>query len=326
MTTLGYWVESNSTSTSLTGSSGTNIVFTRAIEHETPAGSVVQVKSKPKGEFGVKPQHYFRFIKSKLTVMEQDKLQRRLTNLKLMVVDAQDLDQRALYEKLCEVLAVVVRESEAVACGIDTWIDKKTIEKFRLKVVGKVVKFESFDKFPRLVPKAPKAKIAAAMRKNLFDEYWILYVDYTGDKQEELKTNKEKIRNKDPIVFGRYLYQPDRYYAIADWVDEHCDITLDKIVDVLSKDDPTFALTDVPDLDRAEIEKIKAEVLARTKRLQDTNSSNYKKLMEDEDKAYQERKERLKLPEPQKDLPPPQTAKVKPKGIVERWFGKKENA
>ena len=43
-------------------------------------------------------------------------------------------------------------------------------------------------------------------------------------------------KEKDPIVFGIFtdkenIFTLDRLYYVADWVDEYCDLTLDKLVE-----------------------------------------------------------------------------------------------
>lgn len=40
---------------------------------------------------------------------------------------------------------------------------------------------------------------------------------------------------KDPILFGK-IKETDKLYFIADWQDEHCDLTFDKLIDFMGKD------------------------------------------------------------------------------------------
>ncbi|MDU7184950.1 MAG: hypothetical protein E6294_02830, partial [Klebsiella sp.] len=68
--------------------------------------------------------------------------------------------------------------------------------------------------------------------KDKFDEFFIVFTDYTGEKEREVK--KERIE-KDPILFGAFLNEEtkvvaDRFYFLGDWIDEYCDLTLDKMI------------------------------------------------------------------------------------------------
>ena len=267
---------------------GTSIVS--PIQINTPSPTVVSDYESPSGikgkiEFehsakGIHPKLYFSYVKSKLNKVEKEKLAKRIGKLRSMVVSADDMDQQALYESLSLMLAVAIRESEAYVCGFDKWIKRESLDKFINSVRGKTVKFEELEKFPRIIPDKVRAKIRNCKNKNLFDDYWIVYTDYT---KEVMKTTKEKVREKDPIVFGRFSYQEKILYPIGDWVDEYCDITLDKVVEKLRKDDPEYKLNSVPDLNEKSIKKLLEEVKVRHDRLKGTNSQNYKDNMVKED-------------------------------------------
>lgn len=105
-------------------------------------------------------------------------------------------------------------------------------------------------------------------------------VVHTG---EVVKTNKEKIREKDPILFGRFSFTPNTYYYITDWVDKYCDLTLVKLVDTLKVTDPEFELDFIPEIDDKYVKKIMQEVDDRVKRLSMTKPSNFVGLMREED-------------------------------------------
>ena len=66
--------------------------------------------------------------------------------------------------------------------------------------------------------------------KDIFDAFYVVFTDYTGI--EERKVDKER-RDKDPILFGSFKNSTnvaDRFYFLGDWVDEYCDLTLDKLI------------------------------------------------------------------------------------------------
>ena len=239
---------------------------------------------------GIGPKLYFKFVKSKLNKLEKEKLKKRLFKLHKLIQMAEESGQQASYEELCKMLAVVVRQSEAYVAGYDKMIDIKDIDKFRQRVKDKVVKFRQLEYFPRAIPAKVRTKIVTCKKKQLFDKYWVLFIDYSG---EELKTNKEKIREKDPILFGQYDFQVSKYYYITDWVDEYCDLTLEQMVDTIKEDDEEYALGQVPELTNETLEDILKAVNKREDRLDKTNPTNYKDLMKEEDKKEPVKKKKI---------------------------------
>ena len=101
--------------------------------------------------------------------------------------------------------------------------------------------------------------------------------------EKKLKTNKENIKEKDPILFGVQSYMPDKLYYIIDWIDEHCDLTLDKFIDDIKKSDPDYDVDRLDDINPRLIKKLVTESREKHKRLKDTNMGNYKSLMKEED-------------------------------------------
>jgi hypothetical protein len=255
------------------------------IIYDSPSGIhgdiIIQKSAK-----GIHPKLYFSYVKSKFNKLEREKLVKRIGKLRSMVISADEMDQQALHERLALMLTVAVRESEACVCGYEKFIHKDHLNKFIGSVRGRTVLFGKLESFPRLIPDGIKNKIKMCKLKNIFDEYWIVYTDYTGEK-EKIKTNKEKIREKDPIVFGTFSFQEDVLYVIGDWIDEYCDITIDKVVEKLRKDDPEYNLGSIPELSEKNLKKLVEEVKIRHLRLKGTNPSNFQDNMvkEDEDKS-----------------------------------------
>ena len=228
------------------------------------------------------PRLYFKYVKSKLTKMQQDKLKDRLGKLKKLIVQAKELKQQALFEELAKRISFIIRESEASACGIEYKIERQYIDKIRHKVKGMRIEFDKFENFPRTVPANIVKKIKKIQKTNVFDEYWILYTTPYGE--EKLKTNKEKIKEKDPMLFGRFNASPDIFYFVVDWIDDYCDLTLDKFLDTLKKDDPAYELDKIPEMNDKLIRQIIDEVKEKDKRLKSAKRATYRGLMDDEDK------------------------------------------
>ena len=84
--------------------------------------------------------------------------------------------------------------------------------------------------FVRPIPDFVIEKIAEADKLEVFDNYVIMHYDPKGTGRQD--TAKEEAKKRDPIVFGVIAGSTKLYY-ITDWIDEYCDLTLEKFVDTL---------------------------------------------------------------------------------------------
>lgn len=234
------------------------------------------------------PKLYFSYVKSKLTKTQVKKLKSRLQKLQALVKNAEEVGQNAAYEAFSRMLVIAVREAEAAACGYDVFVNKQDVEKFRYQVTenesshNNPVRFEKLEEFPRALPAKIQKVVKSVQKKGLFDELYVLSLDYSNEK---IKSTKEKIREKDPILFGKFAYDDQRLYFIADWVDEYCDLTLSKFVDELKQKDETYNTSTLEDLTPEYLERIKNEIKERDERLGDVNLGNFRNKMAEEDKA-----------------------------------------
>ncbi|HXN74858.1 MAG TPA: hypothetical protein VN855_00005, partial [Candidatus Acidoferrum sp.] len=194
----------------------------------------------------------------------------------------------ALYETLSKMLVVAVRESEAAACGYDVFVNQKDVTKFMGLVTEddtshkNPVFFKKLEEFPRALPAKIQKTVKSVQSKGLFDELWVLYLDYSG---EEIKSTKEKIREKDPILFGKFSYDDQRLYFVADWIDEYCDLTLSKFVDEMKQNDGEYETSSMGEITPEYLERIKEEIKERDIRMKNVNSQNYRDKMAEEDRA-----------------------------------------
>ena len=248
----------------------------------------VQAKDKV-----IHPRLYFKFVKSKLTKLEERKLNKRLSMLQKFVTSAENMGQKALYEEFARKIAITVREQELWACGIEYFIHKEYIDKFMDKVKDVEIGFSKLEKFDRPLPVKVEKRVKKIKKLGLFDELWVLYLNYTQKKDvggkkksEKIKTNKEKIKEKDPILFGVQKYMPEKFYYIIDWIDEHCDLTLDKFIDDIKKSDPDYDLDAIDDINPKLIKKLVKESRERYERLQKTDPKNFKSFMKQEDNIW----------------------------------------
>jgi hypothetical protein len=246
------------------------------------------------------PRLYFNYVKSKLRKTEVKKLKARLKKLQQLVKNAEEVGQKALYEEFSKMLIIAVRESEAAACGYNVIVNKEDVEKFRILVsesdatYGSPVFFKTLEEFPRPIPAKVQKIIKSVQAKAIFDKLHVLYLDYT---KEPVKSNKEKIREKDPVLFGSFNYDEKRLYYITDWVDEHCDLTLNGFVEALKQNNEEYQTSTIEDITPEYLERIKKEIQDREDRLKDTNSGNFRNNMANEDEIARLRTENAKLRE-----------------------------
>jgi len=253
-----------------------------------PSGVVGSIQvgernSKSKGDTEISPGLYMKYVKSKMTTVETNRLKASIKKLAVMLKQTELLGQHALYESLAQTLALHTRSLEVLAVLPDTCVVKKTdIEKFKNKVQDKVVKFLPLEEFPRTIPPIYREKIMHVKETKIFDELWILFIDY---KKENIKTNKQKIKEKDPIVFGKFAYDSENLFWVCDWIDEYCDLTLEKFIETVKKEDIGYRPDKIEPVSDKFLEAIKKDVLTRHERLKSTNSSNFRSLMVEEDKS-----------------------------------------
>jgi len=309
-TATGNWITYDNTTT-INITSATNIYYnpTQYNQYITNGGTAINfgiVQDKKV----IHPQLYFKFVKSEMTKLEQKEMTERLFKLQTLVKQAEDLGQKALYEDFARKIAITVREQEINVCGIEYIVSKGSVDKYKDKVKDVDIKFSKLEEYSRPIPTNVKKRLDKFKKLMMFDNYMVLYLDYKekidiDNKKKavaEPKTNKQKIKEKDPILFGTLDYEPDKLYFIADWIDEYCDLTLDKFVQTIKKNDPEYELDGIDELDEEYIQRMVKESRERFVRLKETDPGTYKKLMVDEDMSYLKKLEKKESQEQKKTL------------------------
>lgn len=176
------------------------------------------------------PSQYFAAVKERKQHIEEEQLQRIYDNVLGLLGKYRVTGQVAAMKKLMFHLDCIERERQVVAAGIDTFVYRDDIEAYINDIASDVVKIIELSRYEREIPDEIVEIIAQT--KDLFDELYVLFTDYTG--QMERQVAKER-RDKDPILFGVFKSDKDRvvidrFYFLGDWVDEYCDLTLDKFV------------------------------------------------------------------------------------------------
>lgn len=181
------------------------------------------------------PKEYFDLLKGKRETVTEEQIQKLHDSaMKLMqkyIVTGQKSGAQKLYNfvQLCE------REIGAVKEGIDTYIERKDVDEYIANIADASVFIIELSEFERDIPDALVDKIATLQEKAIFDQYYVIFTDYTKEHQKKVEKAR---REKDPILVGAMLIGNQinsRLYYIGDWVDDYCDLTLDKMVEDFAK-------------------------------------------------------------------------------------------
>ena len=202
---------------------------------------------KEKQEKTITPSQYFDFIKGAKKNITTEALKNSYSVFVSLAEKYNKLGQIESLKKLCFLADVLQKEEKLIELGITTYVYKDVIEDYIENVADKTVKIVELSRYMREIPDELVDTIEKS--KEIFDELYVVFTDYTG--KEERKVEKER-RDKDPILFGVFKNNStvaDRFYFLGDWVDEYCDLTLDKMVsqykDKYEGKDPTNT-TEIP--------------------------------------------------------------------------------
>lgn len=219
------------------------------------------------------PAEYFELIKGKVHDETPENVKMLyntcMKQLKKYMVTGQKAVAKELYAK-CLYLE---KEIDIINKGITKYVNRTDINEYIDKIADKCVVLIEMQNYEREIPEELIDIVADT--KDVFDEFFVLFTDYNGEKRS--KVEKER-REKDPILFGSILIDgrvgPKLFY-IGDWVDEYCDLTLDKLIEEMTKtgkkekEEIVYDISDFSTLD--EIEK---ELLGTNKRISKRKESD----------------------------------------------------
>lgn len=181
----------------------------------------------------VTPSVYFEHVKNSKKDIEDENLQVVADNCLTLLNKAKLTGQTSMAKKIFFEYEIIMKELKAASFGFNVIVYKSDIEKFITDISKHPVKIIELENYPREVDDSVVDKLMLAKENNLFDQYYVLFTDYTG---KETKKVAEHRKDKDPILFGAFINEnknsiPDeRFFYIGDWIDEYCDLTLDKML------------------------------------------------------------------------------------------------
>lgn len=140
--------------------------------------------------------------------------------------------QQALKERLIDNLVVNKYESVLYAKGLYKAINENAVV-LLAENSEKAISLDYIKNYGKMIPVDVIRKKIEIDKLHIFDNYCVMYYDPDGKTYIETKEEEEK--RKDPILFGLIKGSKKLYY-ICDWVDEYCDLTLDKVVEIVGKE------------------------------------------------------------------------------------------
>jgi len=207
-------------------------------------------------------------------------------NLLLAINSSFESGQARLLEKSLFLYECIEKERYLLSIGINKYINSEHIdillENLNDNVSNdKMIFLCDLDEFPRIIPKDIVKKIKKIKEKKIFDAYYVLYTDYTKRAKDIAKGNTTN-KSKDPILFGVFTkmskdknvsFLNEKMYVIADWVDEYCDLTLDKLMSIspdsvhsIYGDEDSLNKIEKEDLERLEETQVGKEILDTIKK------------------------------------------------------------
>lgn len=181
------------------------------------------------------PSEYFEQVKEKKNHITDEDLRKVYDNCLELLNKYNVTGQKKGMRKLMFHLECIEKEREIVRMGIDTFVYRDDIEEYIDNVAKNTVKIIELENYEREIPDEIVDVISKV--KDKFDQIYVVFTDYTGKVEKQVQ--KER-RERDPILFGTFQNQTnrtviDRFYYLGDWEDEHCDLTLDKMVNETEK-------------------------------------------------------------------------------------------
>ena len=178
------------------------------------------------------PYQYFQFVKSKVNEMNDENLNKLYSISSELLEKYKKTGQVKASKKLTFHIKSILKEKEIIDLGITKFVYRDDIENYIDNIAKDVVKIIELKNYPREIPDELVETIEKT--KDIFDEMYVLFTDYTGEVEKKVE------KERDPILFGSFIDRAvdemsQRMYYLGDWIDEYCDLTLDKLVSQTNK-------------------------------------------------------------------------------------------
>lgn len=231
------------------------------------------------------PSDYFDYVKSMKHESTEEDLNKLVDNVLYLLRKPKETGQITMARKLVSQFEIAKKELTALHNGFDIYVYGQDVKKFIESISKKPIKLIELERYEREIPDPAYEKFLKAKSLGIFDKFYVVFTDYTGEMEKQVE--KER-RDKDPILFGAFMYDPygkenpsendlitfERLYFIADWVDQYCDLTLSEMVTQYEKSTNHGMIysvnvpTELPELKKyfGLVEKNKKEPLNKSKK------------------------------------------------------------
>jgi hypothetical protein len=147
------------------------------------------------------------------------------------IEQAEALNQTAMTERLKEQLDIVKGEAYLIAMGLKLYITEEQVLRFYEDTdENKHLKLTYLKNYVKMIPSDIVELKSKVDERGVFDNYVILHYDPFNNSTR--MTDREEEIEKDPILFG-VIENSRKLYYIGDWIDEVCDLTLEKMMSEL---------------------------------------------------------------------------------------------
>lgn len=173
---------------------------------------------------------YFHKLKDNQEVMTEENLNQFQLACLRIGKQFKDTGQTDGLNRILFLLYCIEKEKKLLDVGINQYISKTLIQRYIDSISDDDVSIIELSKFPRVIPYTIQERVQKC--KDIFDNMYVLYTDYSEDRYREIKRADE---NRDPILFGTFEKGNlinERFYIIGDWEDKYCHLTLQKMIDV----------------------------------------------------------------------------------------------
>lgn len=179
------------------------------------------------------PTEYFEMIKGRKQKVTDEMLDSVYNSCLTLLSKYKITGQIKAMKKLIFHINMIERERQLIKVGIDTFVYYDDIEEYIRNIAPKnkrVVKIIELENYERDIPDDIVEKIARV--KGIFTRMYVVFTDYTNITERQIQ---REAREKDPILFGTFQdvntgSMVERFYFVGDWIDEYCDLTLDKMI------------------------------------------------------------------------------------------------
>lgn len=191
-------------------------------------------------EGDVEPHEYFAHLKERMKNVQIEELNSGINFYAKQLMQAEKNKQKRLFDALLFHGNVIFKELQLKSSGITKYVLRDDLDKFLDRITPKnSIKIIELERYTRLIPEENSKRIQEVLDMGIFDEMCVLFTDFT-EKTYATPEEKEVIeRNRDPIVFGYFKDREGgfelskRFYYITDWIDEYCDLTLEKLSEMM---------------------------------------------------------------------------------------------